>query len=85
MDRYPFPRRESREFGSGIKTAVVVVVLGTLAAVADHAFFVAPHAAVRAVVADAPAAAPAAVALPSGLPSDLRPTVTDADTPAPTF
>ncbi len=87
MDIYPSTRRESTGFTSGVKTAVFVVVLGTLAAVADHAYFVAPHADTRPTVGGAPAAAVAEPTAPSfALPPELHPTQADvAAAPAPTF
>ncbi|MFO1413677.1 MAG: hypothetical protein U1F10_07165 [Burkholderiales bacterium] len=84
MDRYPAPApARDRGFASGIKTAVVVVVLGTLAAVADHAFYVTPHA----VAPAAAAAGPIAGAPVAGdrLPPDLHPTAADTSEPAPSF
>lgn len=86
MDIHSANRKENSGFASGVKTAVFVVVLGTIAAVADHAFFVAPHAATRPVIVDAQ---PAAVANAStdgyALPPEMHPTAADVPTPPPTF
>jgi len=87
MDIYPSTPRKSNGITSGIKTAVFVVVLGTMAAIADHAFFVAPHAVLPANAGEAPtvaAAAPAAEVDP--VPPALHPNEADAAVPqAPTF
>jgi hypothetical protein len=87
MDIYPSTRRDSRGITSGMKTAVFVVVLGTMAAVADHAFFVAPHAALPEAGGKARAVAAAPMAIPDDpLPPSLHPNQADADAPqAPTF
>jgi hypothetical protein len=86
MDIDPASRRDSSGFTTGVKTAVFVVVLGTVAALADHAYFVAPHAAVQPVVTDVAASRVAAPSLDGyALPPDMRPTQADVTNPAPTF
>jgi hypothetical protein len=49
--------REGFGFASGLKTAAVILILGTVAVVMDHAFFIAPYRAAPAVGAVTPAAA----------------------------
>ncbi|MFO1395583.1 MAG: hypothetical protein U1F48_00830 [Burkholderiales bacterium] len=83
MDIYPSNSRENRGFASGMRTAVVVVVLGTLAVVADQAFFVTPQPVAHAVAAEAPV--PAALVPGDTLPPELHPTAADVTPPAPTF
>ena len=66
-------RNRGTSFAAGIKAAAVVVILGTIAAVADHAFFVAPHGSVQ-PIADAPP--PAVAQSTSGaftVPPELHP------------
>jgi len=82
MDIYP-SASERRGFASGMRTAAVVVVLCTLAVVADHAFFVAPHAVSQA--ADFTAPPVAAVTGDTPLPPDLHPTAADVEAPPATF
>lgn len=48
--------REGFGFASGLKTAVVIVILGTVAVIMDHAFFIAPYRAAPTVGAVTPAA-----------------------------
>ena len=59
-------------FSTGIKTVALIVILGAIAAVADHAFFIAPFGSEQ-HVSDA---APAAMAPPSSdafaVPENLR-------------
>lgn len=82
MDHDP-STSEQRSFVSGMRTAVVVVVLCTLAVVADHAFFVAPHAVSQAAASVAP---PAAIVVSDDpLPPDLHPTAADIEAPPATF
>lgn len=83
MDIYLSNSRENRSFASGVRTAVVVVVLGTLAVVADHAYFVAPQPVAHAFAAEAPA--PAGLLPGDTLPPELHPTAADVTPPAPTF
>ena len=83
MDIYLHNSRENREFASGMRTAVVVVVLGTLAVVADYAFFVAPQPVERTIAAEV--AVPAAPSAGDALPPDLHPTAADVAPPTPTF
>lgn len=70
-------RNESCSFMTGVKTAALIVILGVVAAVADHAFFIAPQASVQRVNEATPAAmAPS----PSGafaVPEHLRPNAGD--------
>jgi len=75
---------ESGRVAKGIRTAALVIILGAVALMADHTFFVAPHA--RAA-AEAPSPErPASVAIDGfTLPDNLRPTAADVTTPAPTF
>lgn len=83
MDIYPANSSDRRGFASGMRTAVVVVALGTLAIVADHAFFVAPQAVTHAVAAES---SPRAVTkTDDSLPPDLHPTAADVVPQAPTF
>lgn len=81
MNLHPSTSREAGGFASGMRTAIVVVVLGTLAVVADHAFFIAPYA----VTPAAAAVAPAALAADVSLPASLHPTSADVAPQAPTF
>jgi len=80
--------RQADEFersyaGRGIKTVALVLILGSVALMADHAFFVAPHA--------RPAAEPVRVTASSvatdgfALPDNMHPTAADVTAPAPTF
>jgi hypothetical protein len=70
---------EPRRFASGVKTASVIVILGAVALMADHAFFVTPHVRTPAALA-APAATSTAPVAVNGfaLPDNLRPTAADA-------
>ena len=72
MDNDSPMRNENNTFVAGIKTAALIVILGAIAAVADHAFFVAPHESVQRAN-DAP---PAAAATPTSgafaVPEHLR-------------
>ena len=36
-------RNEGSSLVTGVKTVALIVILGAIAAVADHAFFIAPH------------------------------------------
>ncbi len=83
MDIYPDNSRENRGFVSGMRTVVVIVALGTLAVVADQAYFRAPHAVDHAIASEAPA--PAVTMIDDTLPSSLHPTAADVTPPAPTF
>lgn len=70
---------------NGIKAAALVVILGAVALMADHAFFIAPHAR-AAAEAPAAAAAPASVATDGfALPDNLRPNQGDVAPPPATF
>jgi hypothetical protein len=67
---------EGSSFLTGIKTVALIVILGAIAAVADHAFFVAPyeteqHATDAAPAAMAPAS-PDAFAVPENLRTNAR-------------
>ncbi len=74
---------EATRVARGIKTAAFVLILGSVALMADQMFFVAPRA--------PPAAAPVPVASAPvagdgfALPDNLRPTAADAVASAPTF
>lgn len=74
---------ERKRVAGGIRTAALIVVLGAVALMADHAYFVAPHA--RAVV-EAPAPAPTSV-MTDGfvVPEHLRPTAADVSSEPSTF
>ena len=69
--------KDGNGFVTGIKTVALIVILGAIAAVADHAFFIAPHASVQ-HVSDVP---PAAMAPTSSgaftVPGSLRTNVRD--------
>ena len=72
-------------FTAGMKTATLVVVLGSVAVLADHAFFIAPH-------AQAPVVSEHVAALPASLPGSgftlaesLHPTQADVEPPPSTF
>jgi hypothetical protein len=84
MDIYPESRRATTGFGAGARTALIVVVLGSLAAFADHAYFLAPHDPVQPVAA---ATAPVAAPAPDGVAftADLHPTAADVAPQPPTF
>jgi hypothetical protein len=84
MESHSPTSRDTSRFASGVRTAVFVVVLGTVAAVTDHAFFIAPHGVSQASAANA---APLATPPNAGdaLPPDLRPTTADVEPPPPTF
>lgn len=47
---------EGSTFFTGIKTVALIVILGVIAAVADHAFFIAPYESAQRVDDAAPAA-----------------------------
>ena len=75
---------ERARFASGIKTAAIVVILGVVAVVADHAFYVAPRAASPTAVSAA--AAPAKLSSDGfALPDSLRPHAGDVAPPPPSF
>ena len=77
-DRYANERN-----AAGIRTAAIVIILGAVAVMADHAFFVAPRAASPAV---STAAAPAKVSSEGFAFADaLHPTEADVQPPPPSF
>lgn len=43
MERNNPPSSEGFGFASGLKTAAVILILGSVAVVLDHAFFIAPY------------------------------------------
>ena len=65
-------RNESNTFGAGIKTAALIVILGAIAAVADHAFFVAPYESVKRANDSPPAAAATPTSSAFAVPEHLR-------------
>ncbi|MEO8755737.1 MAG: hypothetical protein ABI624_23990 [Casimicrobiaceae bacterium] len=65
-------RDERSSFGTGVRTAALIVILGAIAAVADQAFFVNPHQAVSTVSATAPATAAPAQSGAFAVPDNLR-------------
>jgi hypothetical protein len=71
-------------FLSGVKTAAFVIILGAVALMADHAFFIAPQ---KAPATLAPAATVAPVIAGEGfaLTDALRPTEADREPPPPSF
>ncbi len=69
--------------GRGLKALALVLILGSVAVMADHAFFVAPHAMPK---AEPVRTSQASVPIDGfALPDNLRPTAADAGTQAPTF
>ncbi|MFO1311173.1 MAG: hypothetical protein U1F41_03810 [Burkholderiales bacterium] len=69
--------------GRGLKTVALVLILGSVAVMADHAFFVAPHAQPKAEPARM---AQTGVAIDGfALPDHLHPTAADVDNATPTF
>jgi len=74
---------EKPRFSSGIKAIALVIGLTAIALVADHAFFVAPHAQARSSSA---AAYEAPVSVDGfALPQNLRPTAADVEAPPASF
>ena len=59
-------------FLTGIKTVVLIVILGAIAAVADHAFFIAPYDSVQHVNDASPAAIAPSVSDAFVVPDHLR-------------
>ena len=43
MGNHDPTRNEGSSLVTGVKTVALIVILGAIAAVADHAFFIAPH------------------------------------------
>ena len=71
---------------SGVKTAAFVVILGALALIVDHVFFVAPYANTPTVAGSAVATRPANVTVEGFVvPENLRPTTADVQPPPSTF
>ncbi|MFO1303317.1 MAG: hypothetical protein U1F54_06265 [Burkholderiales bacterium] len=69
--------------GHGLKTVALVLILGSMAVMADHAFFVAPHAQPK---AEPVRMSQASVAIDGfALPANLHPTAADVDATTPTF
>ncbi len=82
MERDHPASSEGFGFASGLKTAVVILILGTVAVVMDHAFFIAPYRAAP-VVGDV---VPAAVAqMHKGQNRNSQPGDARTDTPAAKF
>lgn len=68
---------------NGIRTAALIVILCAVALMADHTFFVAPHA--RAAAEPPAAVRPTSVPIDGlAMPEALRPTAVDANVPPPT-
>jgi hypothetical protein len=68
----------------GVKAIVVILAMTAVALVADHAYFVAPHA--QASVAAAESQSPVTVQVDGfALPDSLRPTAADVGAPPPSF
>ena len=84
MDVPEKDRHANERNAAGIRTAAIVIILGAVAVMADHAFFVAPRTASPAVSADA---APAKVSSDAffALPDNLRPNAGDVSPPPPSF
>ena len=77
---------ERQRFASGVKTAAVIVILGAVALMADHTFFVAPHARTSAALEASSMAAPVSVPVDGfAVPDNLRPTAGDVTAPVSTF
>jgi hypothetical protein len=75
---------ERQRAANGVKTAAIVVILGAIALMADHTFFIAPHSRAPDATAAPVAAAPAST--PIALPENLRhPTSADVEPPPPSF
>ena len=69
--------------GRGIKTVALVLILGSVALMADHAFFFAPPAR---TAAEPVRAVESRIATDGfALPDNLHPTAADVTAPAPTF
>jgi hypothetical protein len=68
---------------AGLKALVIVIALGTIALVADHSFFIAPH---TAQATSVPLYLPANMQTDGfALPADMHPTQADVGTPPPSF
>jgi len=65
-------RHERSSFLTGIKTVALIVILGAIAAVADHAFFIAPYASEQHATDAAPAAMAPAPSATFVVPEHLR-------------
>ena len=77
---------EKTRFSTGLKAIIVVIALTGVALVADHAYFVAPHAQAHAAVAATRSELPVSVQVDGFLlPEIMRPTAADVTAAAPTF
>jgi hypothetical protein len=77
---------QRQRFASGVKTAAVIVILGAVALMADHTFFIAPHVRTPAALATPSMAAPVSVSVDGfAIPDHLRPTTGDVASPPSTF
>jgi hypothetical protein len=63
---------EGSSLPTGIKTVALIVILGAIAAVADHAYFIAPYDSVQHVNDAAPAATAPSVSDAFAVPDNLR-------------
>jgi hypothetical protein len=63
---------EGSSFLTGIKTAALIVILGAVAVVADHAFFIAPYESVQHVNDAAPATVAPSASDAFVVPENLR-------------
>ena len=77
---------EKTRFSAGVRAIVVVIALTGIALVADHAYFVAPHAQARTAIAAKQFEMPVSVQIDGFLlPENLKPTAADVPSPAQTF
>jgi hypothetical protein len=77
---------EKTRLSAGVKAIAVVIALTSIALVADHAYFVAPHAHAHAAVPATQSEMPITVQVDGFLlPEILKPTAADVTSPAPTF
>lgn len=77
MDNDSPMRNEGNTFAAGVKTAALIVILGAIAAVVDHTFFIAPYESLHRVSDAPPAAAGAPTSGAFAVPEHLRTNASD--------
>jgi len=86
MDIPEKDRFANERHAAGIRTAAIVIILGAVAVMADHAFFIAPRGSAPVIVGAAASAVPAT---PTNqgitLPDVLHPTEADVQPPPASF
>ncbi len=65
-------RNEGSSLATGVKTVALIVILGAIAAVADHAFFIAPRGSAHPVSDAAPAVTAPPASSAFAVPENLR-------------